>query len=77
MIIGTLVDYADQPKKNENNLKEYWTQLTLRMRETTRARFPIGFLIFSYPEYFPRNPYFSLDKLARQFFNKESYQEKF
>ena len=39
----------DQPRKNENNLKEYWTQLTLRMRKTTRARFPIGFLIFSYP----------------------------
>ena len=32
----------DQPKKTENNLKEYWTQWTLRMRETTRARFPIG-----------------------------------
>ena len=77
MIIETLVDYADQPKKNENNLKEYWTQLTLRMRETTRARFPIGFLIFSYPKYFPLNPCFSLDKLARQLFNKESYQEKF
>ena len=66
----------DQPKKNENNLKEYWTQLTLRMRETTRARFPIGFLIFSYP-YFSRNPCFSLDKLTLQFFNKETYQEKF
>ena len=39
----------DQPQKNENNLKEYWTQLTLKMRETTRARFPIGCLIFSYP----------------------------
>ena len=39
----------DQPKKNKNNLKEYWTQLTIRMRETRRARFPIGFLIFSYP----------------------------
>ena len=39
----------DQPRKNENNLKEYWTQLTLRMRKTTRARFPVGFLIFSYP----------------------------
>ena len=37
---------CDQPKKNENNLKECWTQLTLRMRETTRARSPIGFLIF-------------------------------
>ena len=57
----------DQPKKNENNLKEYWTQLTLRMRETTRARSPIGFLIFYYP-YFPRNPCFSLNKLALQFF---------
>ena len=39
----------DQAQKNENNLKEYWTQLTLSMRKTTRARFPIGFLIFSYP----------------------------
>ena len=38
---------CDQPKKNENNLKECWTQLTLRMRETTRVRFPIRFLIFS------------------------------
>ena len=58
---------CDQPKKNENNLKEYWTQLTLRMRETTRARSPIGFLIFYYP-YFPRDPCFSLNKLALQFF---------
>ena len=39
MIIVSLVDY----------LKEYWTQSTQRMRETTRVRFPIGFLIFSYP----------------------------
>ena len=67
----------DQPKKNENNLKEYWTQLTLTMRETAKARFPVGFFMFSYP-YFPRNPCFSLNKLALQFFNKEkSYQEKF
>ena len=51
----------DQPKKNENNLKEYWSQWTLRMRETTRASFPIGFLIFSYP-YIPRNPCSSLHK---------------
>ena len=60
----------DQPNKNENNLKEYWTQLTLRKRELTRARFPIGFLIFSCP-YFPRNPCFSLNKLALQFFLKK------
>ena len=39
---------CDQPKKNENNLKECWTQLTLRMRETTRVRFPIRFLIFPF-----------------------------
>ena len=37
----------DQAQKDKNNLREYWTQLTLRMRETTRVRFPIGFLIFS------------------------------
>ena len=66
---------CDQPKKNENNLKECWTQLTLKMRETTRARFPIGFLIFSYP-YFPRNPFFSLNKLTLQFFKKGNLLRK-
>ena len=66
---------CDQPKKNENNLKEYWTQLTLRMRETTRTRSPIGFLIFYHP-YFPRNPCFSLNKLALQFFLKRNLSRK-
>ena len=31
---------------------------------------------FSCP-YFPKNPCFSLNKLALQFFKKETYQEKF
>ena len=39
----------DQAQKRKKNFKEWWTQLTLRMRETTRARFRVGFLIFSFP----------------------------
>ena len=47
MIIVFLIDYVINPRKMKKNLKECWTQLTLRMRETTRVRFPIRFLIFS------------------------------
>ena len=56
-------------------MKEYWTQLTLRMREKTRVRFPFGFLIIYYP-YFPRNPCFSLNKLELQFFKKRNLCRK-
>ena len=30
----------DQPKKNEKNLKEYWTQLTLRMKRNNESSIP-------------------------------------
>ena len=53
MRIVSLIDYVINPPKMKKNLKEYWTQLTQRMRETTRAGFPIGVLIFSLPLVFP------------------------
>ena len=56
-------------------MKEYLTQLTLRMRKKTRVRFPVGFLIIYYP-YFPRNPCFSLNKLELQFFKKRNLCRK-
>ena len=63
----------DQPKKNENNLKEYWTQWTLRMRVLA---FQLDFSLFP-TLIFPETLALPFIKLPLQFFNKEAYQEQF
>ena len=63
----------EQPKKNENNLKEYWTQWTLRMRVLA---FQLDFSLFP-SLIFPETLALPFIKLPLQFFNKEAYQEQF
>ena len=67
MIILSLIDHVISPHKNEKDLKEYWTQLTLRMTETTRSHFPIGFLIFFLPLVFPHVSAFKSNLLVHTY----------
>ena len=60
MIIGTLVDYVDQPKKNENNLKEYWTQLTQEWEKQRELASQLDFSFFPTLNIFPETLAFPL-----------------